>query len=325
MWNFFTYGEKFTDTQEISRQLASEAGLEIVTDKDVVNWASTRFGIGNAVLEKILFEKSTFFENITHKKQHAIACLKTVLSEHLGKRGSAYIGFSGHLLPKDFPGIYRILITAETAYRVQNAFIGRHLPENQALKTIHREDKKAFRWCRRIYNSPAWDANSYDLVLPTDVLDKEAAVRMALSGFRQFMRESKPLDSKALENFQLAAKVEMTLAEKGYPVTVRADDSIIFLTINKPVLNLSKFSNRLTEKVKTVSDVKDVRVGVGSNFNRADLICNIEYEPPLEAQLSRYESHHAQLRRQAVSAIPEELKNAVRPRLLSAQHLRATD
>jgi cytidylate kinase len=321
MWSLFVYGEKFTDTQEISKKLALETGLMLVTDKDVIRWTAKRFSIRQSKLSRV-FEKKSFFESLTHAKQRAMAYLKCVLAETLEKQNSVYMGLNGHLFPEKFSLVYRIFVTADTNYRIQKAFLSdQSLPEKQAIQKINHEDEKAFRWCRRIYNHENWDTNSYQMVLPTQVLDKSAAVQMVLNKLPGTMQAPDQTARQTLKDFQLAAKVEVLLAEKGFPVTIRAKDNIIFVTIEKPVLRLSKLSEKITQTVSAVKGVKTVKIGVGRNFNQADLCCHTTYEIPIKTQLNQYASNHAQLRKRAISALSGNIRHASRPALSSHLHL----
>lgn len=322
MWNLFVFGEKFTDTQEISKQLAAKTGFNLVTDQDVINWASQGCTMGSKKLSKAIFEKRSYFDGMTHTKQRAIAYLKSVLAENLTQKDSIYVGLSGHLIPKDLPGVYRVFITAEADYRVQNAFIGDHLPEREALKTIYREDKKAFRLCRRIYDETIWDANTYHQVLPTHILDKESAAQMILNGFEKFQKaQMQTVLPQDFEDFKLAAKVEMVLAQKGYPVKIRVNKGRVAATIEKHVLRLSRLSQKITQAVKAVSGVLEVAIDVSPNFYQADQCCHTTYEIPLETQLDRYEKIHAGLRRRAISALPAKVKHTGQRPVASNMHL----
>lgn len=322
MWNLFVYGEKFTDTQAVSKQLAQEIGLSPVTDGDVITWADQRFHMGYAKLLKALIRKSSPFENLTHTKQRTMAYLRYVLAENLGRNNSVYTGLSGHLLPRDFPHVYRIYITADTSYRLQNAFVSNHLPERQALREIHREDESAFRWCRRVYSRKRKDSDSYHFVLPTHVLDRDSAVQVALSNFRIFMQRPVPEAQQAIEDFQLAATVEVLLAKKGYPVRVKAEKGNVIVTIERSVMFLSSLTAKLTDMIKAVNGVEDVQIAVSPNFNQADLCCHTTYETSLETQLSQYEDSHAKLRKRSIAALPDKMRRANQRSVQSNLHLR---
>jgi two-component system response regulator CpxR len=323
MWNFFIYGEKFTDTQEMSKELASKTGFAPVTDKDVLTWADQRFGFGYSKLSKAFFKKKSLFENMTHSKQRTIAYLKSVLAENLEKNDSVYIGLTGHLLPEDFPQIYRIFITADTSYRINRAFTKSHpLPERQAIKEIQRADENAFRWCRRAYDHTDWDTHTYHMVLPIHILNKNDAIRMALEGFRKFMHTPTPTAQQALKDFQLTARVELALVEKGFPVKIRAKNQKVFVTVEKHVLRLSKLSYQLTQEIMAIKGVKEVEIGVGRDFNQADLCCHTTFETSLATQMNQFETNHSWLRNQAISNLPAKIKNVSRQPLTAGLHLR---
>lgn len=324
MWNLFIYGEKFTDTQEISKQLAKKTGFALVTDKDVLTWSDQRFGFGFSKLSKVFFKKKSLFENMTHTKQRTMAYLKSVLAEKLEKKDSIYIGLTGHLLPEDFPQIYRIFITADATYRMNRAFTKKHhLPERRAIKEIQRADENAFRWCRRAYDHTDWDAHTYHMVLPIHILNKNDAVQMALEGFRNFMQTPTPTVHQALKDFQLTARVELALVGKGFPVKIQAKNQKIFVTIEKHVLRLSKLACKLTQKIMAVKGVKEVEIGVGRDFNQADLCCHTTFETSLATQLNQFETNHSWLRNQAVSNLPAKIKNTSHRPLTAGLHLRA--
>jgi CheY-like chemotaxis protein len=88
-----------------------------------------------------------------------------------------------------------------------------------------------------------------------------------------------------LDDFLLAAQVEVALAEEGHNVGVNVVQGAVELTINKHVLMLNHLEDELKSLAKKVPGVQSVATRVGEGFHQADIYRRYNFEVPAKVLL----------------------------------------
>jgi CheY-like chemotaxis protein len=84
----------------------------------------------------------------------------------------------------------------------------------------------------------------------------------------------------AVKDFQLAAKVNLVLAEKGYDLEVSADNGHVTMVLNKYVLRLDQFEQKVKQVAGQVPGVSNIKVTVGPRFHQPNIYLRFEEEIP---------------------------------------------
>ena len=100
-----------------------------------------------------------------------------------------------------------------------------------------------------------WAAGLYDIVIPMDKTDPAAATALILEKAKSDVVARTAHSQAALDDFLLAAQVDVKLAQEGHNVSVDANKGAITLTINKNVLMLSRLEEDLKSIVEKVPGV----------------------------------------------------------------------
>ena len=111
-----------------------------------------------------------------------------------------------------------------------------------------------------------WDAALYDIVIPTDKMSVGDTVSLIEENLNKDVLKPTLRSKKAVEDFLLASKVEVALAEEGHDVAVKANQGAVTLTINKHVLMLSRLEEELKAIATSVAGVNQVKTKVGTEF-----------------------------------------------------------
>ena len=90
---------------------------------------------------------------------------------------------------------------------------------------------------------------------------------------------------KALEDFVLAAQVDLKLAREGHDVAVSASDGDILITINKHVLMLSSLEEELKKIAGTVPGVRSVATKVGAGYYQTDIYRKFDFDVPVPSKV----------------------------------------
>ncbi len=261
--------------------ISERTGYALVSDGDVVSAASRLSELSETKIEKAFSSKVSVFNKFTHERERSIAYLKLALAEMLPRDNLVISGFSSHLIPKEITHVLRVCLIADIQARVALAQQNLKINETEAHRFIRQQDEARALWVNTLHGvKDPWDAALYDIVAPTDKMNADDVVNLIVSNLGKDVIQVSPSSTVALDDFKLAASVEVLLANEGHQVGVNAAGGVVTLTINKPVLLLSRLEDELKELVKSVSGVKAVETKVGPEYYQADIYRKSKFEMP---------------------------------------------
>lgn len=268
----------FTNGHEIAERVSRETGFRLILDREIYEKTASRYGLSFENLERAVAGKPFVFNSFTHEKERAIAHLKTIMAETLNEeKSSIFFGFLGMLIPENIRHVLRILTIGDTRYRL-GVGKSRGLTEKEALKKIHSNDEKAFNWTQHLYQLEPWSASLYDIVIPSDKMDIDAATNLIIENIgNQAVRETQDSIQK-VNDFILASYVEKELASKGHCVTVESDKGDVTIIIDKKVILMSLLEDELKNIAKGVPGVKSATTKIGKNYYKADIYRKYDFE-----------------------------------------------
>lgn len=313
--HIFIQGEKFTNTGSIVQWITSRTGWPVVTDSDLIQKAGDRLGMGAEKIERVLIRRGQTMKRPQGQRKKVAAYLKSELAEALGSEAGIFYGMAGHLIPTHMPHVLRVLVTANTADRIRRATLDRQIPEKEARRQIEKTDSRSFQWHCHFTGSNGPRSAAYDVVIPSDVLDTEAAAHMILDSLAEKANAAPENVSKALDDFKLTARVQLAMAEKGYDIMAAAEEGNVRLTIDRKVFRLGKVTQKLKQMVETMPDVAAVEVAVGRNFHQTDIVHRFRFEMSPAMQFEGYAKHRRQLRQSAIGGLPADVKQRPEPTL----------
>ncbi len=263
----------YCNEDQIIQQLIEKTGYRLVNDNEVVALASKLSGIAPDRITRAFSAKTSLFNPFTHEKERSVAYLRLAVAEILPQGRLVIAGFSSHLVPAIISHVLRICLIAEMNSRLSQA---QSLP-----KTIQKSDEDRAAWTTQLLqNTDPWNPALYDIVIPTDKSAVKEIVHLILSNLQAHVLSPTEASLAALTDFQLQAKVQVTLALEGHEVGVSVKDGAAVLTIEKNVLMLSRLEQELHEIVAKVDGVKSVATQVGKNFHQADIYRKIDFQAP---------------------------------------------
>jgi CheY-like chemotaxis protein len=190
------------------------------------------------------------------------------------------------LIPREVTHVLRTCLIAAYPFRKSVAEKEYKLVEKEAAKVIQKEDMDRTKWVETIFNrKDPWDPSLYDVVIPMDKRDvKEAAALIVESVHKEAIKPTEK-SIKAMDDFLLAAKVALLLAQEGHNVAAKAKNGNVTLTINKHVLMLSRLEEELMEIAEKVDGVRSVETKVGTGFYQTDIYRKYDFKVPSKVLL----------------------------------------
>ncbi len=276
----------FCRAEPVVERLVSDTGYKWVKDEQIVADASSLSGISKQKIERAFSSKTSVFNKFTHERERSIAYIKLALASMLSNENLIVYGFTSHLIPDAVRHVLRVCLIAGMPYRIQTAVEEKGMSENDALGIIRKSDEEAAAWTHILMdvNDP-WEASLYDMVLPTDKMDTDDLVARIRSTINKDVVKDTERSRQAVDDFLLAANVEVHLTNEGHHVGVACRDGHITLTINKHVLMLGRLEEELVKIASQAPGVISVETQVGKDFHQADIYRKHDFKSPSKVLL----------------------------------------
>lgn len=271
------FSASYCGENEISTKLAKNLGYELIDEK-LIDETAEQFHVSKKKLRDTMNGHIPFLNNLTHEREKNIAYLKSILAQLVRTDKVIYHGFASHLLPKNITHILRVCILANQEYRLKTAMEQDNISEQNAKRQIKKDDEKRYKWVHDLYQLSPWDESLYDIIIPINTSSIDQAIALIHENVSKKALETTPESQKAIDDFLLAAKVNVPLVEDGYDVNIDNDKGNITISLKEYVIRFEHMKEKIKNIVSPIGGVKNVEVIMGSNAkvpSRYD-----ELEPP---------------------------------------------
>ncbi len=276
----------FCNEEALLKALSEKSGFLLIRDKDIVNDASSRSKLSVSKIEKAFSAKTSVFNKFTHERERSIAYLKAALADVLYKNNLIIEGFCAHLIPKEIAPILRVCFIADIKYRTALCAKQQNISGQEASKLIRAADEDRAMWVNALHQTQdPWSSSLYDIVAPVDKMTHDDILNLILDNAKKDIFRLNKRSQKSLDDFKLAAAVEVALINEGHPVGVKADKGEVTLTINKHVLLLTRLEEELKSIAGKIPGVKSIQTKVGPGFHQADIYRRCNFELPTKILL----------------------------------------
>jgi two-component system, OmpR family, response regulator CpxR len=249
----------FCQHGQIIEGCARELGCEAYADDRLIRTAALDFDLQEDTVRDALFAHQPSFNRFTHEKEKAAAALKSVVARLLRQDSLIVSGFCSHLIPRSVSHVLRVHLAMEGKARMRNA-VNSGMTRDQAAVTIAEYDLAAARWADYLRLKSPWEDDQYDLVLPMGKKSVDESIATIVRHARKDLFRPNALSLRAIEDFHLAAQVEIALAREGYYVLVEVHNGNVDLSIPHNVIMLSRLGEELRRITMSVPGVVHVTV-----------------------------------------------------------------
>jgi len=269
----------FSQAGTIVDALSNATGMKVITDREVITLTAEREHIKEPSLLKILKGLTPTFNTFTKEREKGLAAVKLTLADLLSSEDIILHGLSGHLIPETLTPVLRTLIITAKKRRIACARETRNISEKEATGKIQALDEAAQLWCSSLHGKSAWDPALYDLVIPTDKVSVKEALTLIKESLARIEIDPEKT-ARLLADFTLASRVEQALIETGEGLTAEAREGHVTVTINKNVLMLSKFKQKVESDAGRISGVLSVSTRIGKGFYKANVMYDFDLPTP---------------------------------------------
>ena len=276
----------YCNAKPIIDGIVKSSGYRLVDDKEIIANASRESGIPESKFNRAFSAKPSIFNSFTHERERSVAYLRKALAQVLSEDNLAIVGFVGQLVPRDISHILRLCLIADMKYRCSVAMKSEGISEGDARKLIRSNDENGAAWTKNLWNQDdPWNSSLYDMVIPTNKMIKDEISNTVRKLLTADVVQATKSSRKRVEDFLLAAQVEISLAQEGHSAEVTARDGVVGITINKHVLLLNRLEEELKKIALSVAGVLSVETKVGPGFHQADIYRKYDFEVPSKVLL----------------------------------------
>jgi two-component system response regulator CpxR len=259
------FGGTYCKDDEVTGGVVAELGYSRV-DQELFEETSRRHGAPRDQLERSLFGREPLLNKFTHEHEKNLAYLRLVLADSIQPDNVVIRGCAGHLLPRTMAHVLRVCLVAGREFRVQEAARIAGASDKDAGRAVEEDERRNHACTEHLLGKPAYDKDLYDLVLPMH----ERSVDEAVAEICMLAR-SEPLRTTdrcrwAAEDFLLSARVGLALAEAGLSADVHSERGQVILSINRFVVRLGRYTDRLVETAGAVPGVVGVSTRLGPRY-----------------------------------------------------------
>ncbi|MEJ2582227.1 MAG: cytidylate kinase family protein, partial [Acidobacteriota bacterium] len=192
------FSGSFCQAEAIVSLLLERTGFVRVADDEIVRRASELSGVTQEKLVRSLSAKPSVFSNFTGERERSIANLRYAVAERLLADEMVVEGFCSHLIPRTITHALQVCLIADMAARIDRAVSEQDLKRKEAGKLVRRRDEKAAAWVQAVAGSQdPWNPDLYDVLIPTDKTDLEAAIDLIANSLRKDVVQVTPSSKKA--------------------------------------------------------------------------------------------------------------------------------
>jgi CheY-like chemotaxis protein/cytidylate kinase len=259
------FSGSYCRAEEVAKMVARRLGYRCIGE-ELLEETANLYNVPRERLKRAMHGPPSFYSKFTLEKARNVAYIRASLARVVKENNIVYHGFAGHLLPRDIPHILRVCIVASQEYRAALSMRSEGISEKEAQRFLRRDDNECREWTKYLFGLGPWDMSLYDIKIPMHEGSVEKAGDMICDNVAKEALKTTPGSRQAADDFVLAARVNVVLAEEGHDVEVSCDHGNITVVINKYVLRLEHLEKELRRIAGAVAGVKSVHTRVGPKW-----------------------------------------------------------
>jgi CheY-like chemotaxis protein/cytidylate kinase len=280
------FSGSYCGAEQVVRSVVEKTGYRYLDDAGLVAATGKRFNIEEGKIWKALKGKTSIFNKFTHERERSLAYLRQVVADSLKDDDFLFFGLCSLMVPRKISHVLNVCIIADMRYRSSLASSLEKISEKDAAKQIHKDDESLVLWVEHLYRlKDPWAAELYDIVIPTNKISHDDAVRVICDNLRSSVLTVSEDSLKGVADFTLASEVGLKLATEGHDVSVSAKDGIVVMEINKHVMLLGSLEEELKRLASSIPGVRGAETKVGPGYYQSDVYRKFDFDVPLPSKV----------------------------------------
>jgi cytidylate kinase len=249
---------------DIARRVSEELNVRLYDDGELKREA-IEMGIRSEDLKSLDEKAPGFFDRIFSRTPELYLELMEAVVYEVARHGEGVImGHGSQILLRDFGCALHVFMHASEETRIQNLVNQQGLPREAAEKLLRKSDHQQRGFFRYAFNMRLSDPSLYDIVINTEKMGSDAAVRLILEAARS--EEIKACSLTAVDAMQRLSQVKKIRA-----ALIENDINVSMLHIEVPKKGSAEIRgftytgderDRLIEATGKLPGITDVKTDV---------------------------------------------------------------
>jgi cytidylate kinase len=199
----------------IAQKVAEKLGYTLV-DGDAILEVADQYGLTRESLEQADEKPPHFVENLDTPHETALLLIELIILDFALKGNVIIYGRGGQDLLKGINSVLRVRIIAPFEERVERWAEREWLDPDRARKLVRRSDQQRAGFIKYYFDRDWDDPMGYDLVINTERLSEESAVRVICDAIKdRNLAEVKAEFKKVLADLILRKRIEIAINAAG--------------------------------------------------------------------------------------------------------------
>ncbi|MDO3379214.1 cytidylate kinase family protein [Geoalkalibacter halelectricus] len=217
----------------IAHKAAEKLGYTLIDGESIIK-AAVGSGMSPEAIEKADEKPPAFIESEDQEIEADLHKIELIILEAALKGNVIIYGRGGQDLLRDVGSVFRVRIIAPFELRVERWAEREWLDPDLARKLVRRSDQQRAGFIKYYFDRDWEDPLGYDLVINTERLTEETAVKLICDGVRdEHLKEQQASKKKILNGLILRKRVEIGLLTapgvEDVNVEVQVTDGVITL------------------------------------------------------------------------------------------------
>ena len=249
---------------DIAQRVARSLQVKLYDDFELKE-SALYMGIRSEDLKSLDEKAPAFFDRLLSRTPELYLDLMEAVVYEVAQTGEGVIfGHGSQILLRDFGCALHVLIHAPRSIRIQNIVSEQGIGEDAAEKLVLKSDNQERGFFRYAFNLSLLDPSLYDLVINTQKMGVDSAVRL--------ITEAAGADEvKACSLGAVDAMKRRSLEKQIQAALIESDINVRTLHIEVPELDVVQIwgfahtnedKDRILQTLNTLSDIKEVRAEI---------------------------------------------------------------
>jgi len=236
-------------------------------DGDAILKVADQYGLTRESIEQADEKPPHFVETLDTKHETALQLIELIILEYALKGNVIIYGRGGQDLLKEISSVLRVRVIAPFEERVERWAEREWLDPDRARKLVRRSDQQRAGFIKYYFDRDWDDPLGYDLVINTERLTEESAVRLICDGIKdRNLAESKAEFKKVLADLILCKRIEIAINAAG-----DIDQQLLDIEVRDGAAILAGQLHSEAERQRAVA-LAETTLGVGKITDRITVL-----------------------------------------------------
>jgi two-component system response regulator CpxR len=275
----------FCGGREVAAGVRERLGAAELTDEELFASAAEKSDIAAGRFEKLVNGPRSLLDGVRRDRARLVAYLKAAVADAVGVgEPRVYLGRAGHLVTPALTHVLKVCLGGTHDYRMDQAQ-AEGVPKREAQRRIAKDDELRAEWTGELFGRGPWDKDLYDVFIAMQDASVDRAVEIVTTHALQPAVAVTPSVEQALDDFRLAAAVDVALADAGHDVDVTCRDGEVTILIKHHAMLLDRHQRELADIATAVSGVRSASARPGPKYREPGISFDIDLEVPSKVML----------------------------------------